>query len=290
MRSRRIGVGLLALLLGTATAQAAEIWGVAFVHGTGRQQQADRDYWQPMIIERLRGGLAEPHNVLVVNCDFSQYAWTPAAAGCLAGQLAGFIEERGITHLAVITHSHGGNMMRWLLSNPTYDRRYPPIIQRLHTVVALAPSSAGTPLADAVMDGNRFESVLGWLLGYRNDAVRMQQVSHMAVYNALWLYGTAGRPALPRPFRAVVGTGVQSAPWHAGSACGGYALNLGLAFTRAWLGGCSDGFLHCSSQRAAGTEWFADRARTHGGLPLSHNQSRRDCFGLGAILRETLPP
>lgn len=34
--------------------------------------------------------------------------------------------------------------------------------------------------------------------------------------------------------------------------------------------------------------WFTDKARTQGAEPLSHNQSRRECFGLGSILRNDL--
>jgi hypothetical protein len=116
----------------------------------------------------------------------------------------------------------------------------------------------------------------------------MQQVGHMATYNAQNLYGTAGRPALPKPFRAVVGSDVESAVWDSNSYCGGYAANVGLEFTQNWLSSCSDGFLECSSQKAAGTLWFTDKARTQGAEPLSHNQSRRECFGLGGILRNDL--
>lgn len=70
--------------------------------------------------------------------------------------------------------------MRWILSNPTYDSRYPNIINKIVRVNALATSSAGTPLADAVINGNAFETSVGWLLGYKSDAVRQQQVSWMA--------------------------------------------------------------------------------------------------------------
>src|SRR3546814_6317613 len=70
--------------------------------------------------------------------------------------------------------------MRWILSNPTWDSRYPNIISKTRWVNALAPSSGGTPLADAVMNGNIFESAVGWLLGFKTDAVRQQQVSWMA--------------------------------------------------------------------------------------------------------------
>lgn len=288
MHSTARRIFALALLVGVPPAQASEVLGVAFVHGTGVHTNATRDYWQPGIIDSVRQGLPDRRNHVAISCDFDQYMWKPNAAGCLADQLTGFIDRRGITQLVVITHSNGGNVMRWILSNPTYDRRYPKIIRTVRKVTALAPSSAGTPLADAAINGSTFETLLGWLLGKRNDAVRQQQVAHMATYNAQNLYGSAGRPALPTPFRAVVGSDVDSSPTDTDSYCGGYAANLGLEITRNWLSSCSDGFLDCSSQKAAGSVWFTDTARTRGAEPLSHNQSRRGCFGLGTLLRNDL--
>ena len=240
------------------TAYAADVTGVAFVHGTGKQTNAYQDYWQPAMVNNVRGGLANPSNYVVVNCDFNQYMWDSRAAGCLADQLTNFIQSKSITRLIIITHSNGGNVMRWVMSNPTYDSRYPNIINKIVRVDALAPSSAGTPLADAVLNGNVFETSLGWLLGYKSDAVRQQQVSWMASYNANNLYGTSGRPSLPKLFRAVVGTDVETAVWDSDSYCGGYAENLGLETTQWWLDSCSDGFLNCSSQSAAGAVWFKD--------------------------------
>lgn len=287
MRSSAI---LLAMLAGMAAvpADADAATGVAFVHGTSKHTNATDDYWTRQNVDAVRQGLPDPSNYTVVNCDFEQYMWHADAAGCLAGQLKSFIDARGITDLVVITHSNGGNVVRWILSNPTWDSRYPQIIDSIRWVNALAPSSAGTPLADAVMAGNAFESVLGWLLGYQNDAVRMQQVAWMADYNAGWLYGTGGRPALPRSFYSVVGTDVRSMPFTANANCGGYAQSVGLEFTQNWLAACSDGFLDCSSQSAAGYVWFSDVQRTQSQRVLNHNQSRRDCFGLGAILRDDL--
>lgn len=273
------------LCLSALVAHAQDVHGVAFVHGTGSPGDPVADYWQPAIIERVTGVLADPANHTVVTCDFDQYAWEAGAAGCLATQLTSFLDTRRITRLTVITHSHGGNVVRWILSNPSQDSRYPRLVTSIDQVIALAPSSAGTPLADAVINGSSFEVALGWLLGRRSDAVRMQQVTQMAVYNSEQLFGTAGRPALPTPFRVLVGSDVEAAPWDTDSACGGYLLNVGLELTQAWLGPCSDGFLECSSQRAAGAEWFTDIGRTDGAEPLSHAQSRRDCFGLGALLR-----
>ncbi|MEO5558341.1 MAG: hypothetical protein ABIR10_01555 [Dokdonella sp.] len=282
---------LVALLFASAlplTHVAAVTTGVAFVHGTGSQTDAYNDYWQPTMVNTVRQGLTNQANYVVVNCDFTQYMWDSRAAGCLAGQLSSFISSRGITDLVVITHSNGGNVMRWILSNPTYDSRYPGIISKIRWVNALAPSSAGTPLADAVIAGNVFESALGWLLGYKSDAVRQQQTSWMAYYNQNYLFGTAGRPALPKGFWDVVGSDVETAVWDSDSYCGGYSLNVGLEVTQAWLSSCSDGFIECSSASAAGTLWFKDITRTAGSEPLSHNQSRRACFNLEKILRDDL--
>ncbi len=275
-----------ALLLCATPAFA--VTGVAFVHGTGKQTNALADYWTAEMVNSVRLGLPNQADYVVINCDFEQYMWDSRAAGCLAGQLSSFISARGITDLVVITHSNGGNVMRWILSNPTWDSRYPGIISTIRWVNALAPSSKGTPLADAVTSGTVFEQALGWLLGYASDAVKMQQVSWMAYYNSTWLYGTAGRPALPKGFWNVVGSDVETAVWDGDSYCGGYSLNLGLEVTQAWLASCSDGFLDCTSQAGAGSLWFYDTSYTNGAEPLSHNQSRRKCFGLDVILRNDL--
>ena len=274
------------LLLAATEAQANS--GVAFVHGTGQQSDALNDYWTWEFIDTIRWGLPNPNLYTVINCDFSKFAWEPAAAGCLAGQLSSFIQANNITDLVVITHSHGGNVMRWIMSNPTWDGRYPGIIRATRWVNALAPSSLGTPLADAVMNGTVFEQSLGWLIGYANDGVKMQQPSWMEFYNDNWLFGTSGRPALPKPFWSVVGTDVETAVWDSDSYCGGYSSNVGLEITQNWLDDCSDGFLECSSQAGAGNVWFYDTQVTAGAEPLSHSQSRRPCFGLAMTLRDDL--
>ena len=93
---------------------------------------------------------------------------------------------------------------------------------------------------------------------------------------------------MPKLFRSVVGTDVDSAIWDADSYCAGYVENVGLETTQNWLNSCSDGFLNCSSQSAAGSVWFQDKTRMAGSEPLSHNQSRRACFGLDTILRNDM--
>lgn len=281
-----LGASLIGGSLMAASASANV--GVAFVHGTGQQSDAYNDYWTGSMIQSVIQGLPNSSNYTVINCDFTQYMWDSRTSGCLAGQLTNFINNKGITQMTLITHSNGGNVVRWILSNPTWDSRFPNIINKTKEVIALAPSSGGTPLADAVLSGNAFEQSLGWLLGYQNDAVRQQQESWMASYNANWLYGTAGRPSLPKPFVNVVGTDVESAIWDGDSYCGGYSQNVGLEFTQNWLDSCSDGFLNCSSQSAAGSVWFYDKWYTKGGEPLSHAQSRRNCFYLDSYLRNRI--
>lgn len=275
-----------ALLAQANTAQANE--GVAFIHGTGHQTDAYNDYWQGPMIQSVIQGLPNSSNYVVINCNFDKFMWDSAASGCLADQLTNFISSKNITSMKLITHSNGGNIVRWIMSNPTWDSRYPNIISKTSEVIALAASSKGTPLADAATNGNVFESAVGWLLGYGTDAVKMQQESWMAYYNQNWLYGTSGRPSLPKSFVNVVGTDVDSAIWDGDSYCGGYSLNVGLEFTQNWLDSCSDGFLNCSSQSGAGSVWFYDTSKTKGREPLSHNQSRRKCFYLDRELRNRI--
>ena len=273
------------LLLGFSTMSSANM-GVAFVHGTGNQTDAYNDYWTGDFINSVMSGNGSRYTV--INCEFEEFMWTDAAAGCLAGQLTSFINAQNITSLNVITHSNGGNVMRWIMSNPTWDSRYPNIINKIRQVIASAPSSKGTPLADAVVDGNTFEQVLGFILGYASDAVQMQRVADMAYYNANYLYGTSGRPALPKTFKSIVGSDVESSPFDGDSYCGGYQFQVALETTQNWLDNCSDGFLECSSQAGAGSVWFYDTARTKGREPLSHHQSRRDCFDLDVIIRNDI--
>lgn len=262
--------------------------GVAFVHGTGNQTNAYSDYWTGDFVQSVIRGLPNSSNYVVVNCKFEEYMWTSGAAGCLAGSLHNFITSKNIDDLVVLTHSNGGNVMRWILSNPTYDSRYIPIIQATRHVTAIAPSSLGTPLADAVVNGTVFEQTLGWILGYASDAVKMQRVGSMAYYNANYLLGTSGRPSLPVTFKNIVGSDVDSSPFDGDSYCGGYQYQVALEVTQNWLDNCSDGFLECKSQRGAGTTWLIDKNFTSGSEPLSHHQSRRDCFRLDTTLRNDL--
>jgi hypothetical protein len=59
MQSDAVGKGAglaLGLMLACGSAHAADVVGVAFVHGTGKQTDARTDYWQPAIIDTVRQG------------------------------------------------------------------------------------------------------------------------------------------------------------------------------------------------------------------------------------------
>ncbi|MBA4696166.1 MAG: hypothetical protein H2069_02105 [Legionella sp.] len=263
--------------------------GIAFIHGTSDHRlDADGDYWKKSFIQSIVDVLPNPRNHLIVACDFTHDIWDPAVAGCLSKQITTFVHEKKIRKLYVYSHSHGGNIIRWILSNPSYDPEYPLIIKTIKQVTAIAPSSGGTELADEVCNGNVFNKSVGWLLGYRNDAIKQQRVGEMALLNAEVLLGTPGRPSLPCTFRSVVGTDVFANPLSQSSYCNGYMLNSGLKFTKTYLDDCSDGFISCFSQAHAGKVWFYDREKTDNQLPLNHNQSRHSCFYFDQIIRNDI--
>ena len=60
---------------------------------------------------------------------------------------------------------------------------------KIKQVIAIAPSSGGTFLADEVLSGGIFETSLAWLLGYISDAVKQQRVGDMMIYNEELLFG-----------------------------------------------------------------------------------------------------
>lgn len=263
--------------------------GIAFVHGTNdHREDADGVYWKTDFIQSIAQALPNPGNYYIVHCDYSKYMWDEDAAGCTANQLLDFIDHKKIDSLILYTHSNGGNVMRWILSNPTYDNRYMRLKSKIKHIVALAPSSEGTPLADILFNGGVFEASLSWLLGYTGDAVKQQRVGDMHIYNEELLFGTKNRPSLPVPFKAVIGTSVIASPLSSASYCNGYLLNSGLRLANIYLDYCADGFLNCSSQAAAGTIWFYDKEQTEDQTTLSHNQSRHSCFGLDKILISAL--
>lgn len=284
-----LGLFLLSSPFLHASSTLSSDTGIVFIHGTNdHRSNADGDYWKKDFTRAVAQALPNPGNYLIVACDFSQYMWHEDAGGCLVNQILQFVKDKNISKLIVYTHSNGANVMRWVLSNPTYDPRYIEVQPYISRVIAMAPSSQGTPLADETCYGGVFGTGLSWLLGYRNDAVRQQRIGDMFIFNEELLIGTEHRPSLTHPMKSIVGTNVAASPMSTSSYCNGYLLNTALKVTKIYLDKCSDGFLNCSSQEGAGDLWFRDIEKTTDQLTLSHNQSRHSCFGLEEILKNDL--
>lgn len=290
MEFRRVIFILIALLLSSIIHAKNNNLGIAFIHGT-QDHRADAygDYWKVDFIASVTSALPNPDNYFVVHCDFNQYMWDAAAGDCVAGQLADFIQEKNLSSLTLFTHSNGANVIRWVVSNPTYDSSYMIVRQKTNKIIAITPSSGGTELADEVLNGGIFHTGVGWLLGYLGNAIKQQRVADMRIFNEELLLGTHGRPSIPIPFQSIVGTDVVASPFSASSYCNGYLYNSSLKITKLYLDKCSDGFLSCASQAAAGQVWFYDKEKTYKKQPLSHNQSRHSCSGLDQILISALP-
>lgn len=249
---------LAALLAGVATPASART-GVVFVHGKGGADLANQAtanaYWGTDMIRAVTKGYAIPH--LVCHYDGTKYMWV--AAGQVAGQITTWMNANGIDDIVVDTHSFGGVVMRWMLSNPTYDSRYQPILARLRWVNAIAPPNKGSEAANlaGTLSGSWLTGWLVDLVGQNNDSTRNCTTSSMSYYNQYYLKGTSGRPALPKGYYNVAGTGLWNDFAH--SEDYGLATLSGVA----GMPGEDDGMVSQYSAQGAGTIWFVTSANHH---------------------------
>jgi hypothetical protein len=276
MRSCRT-LALAALVLGLAVPGAADAkTGVAFVHGKGGTDLANPtvawNYWTTDMIKTTTKGYAIPH--VVCSYDGTRAMWD--AAGQVAGQLHNFITTQGITDLVIETHSFGGVVIRWILSNPTYDSRYPTIINAVRWVNSIAAPQRGSEAADlaGTLSGSWLTGWLVSLVGQNNASTQNCQTAAMAYYNQYWLKGTAGRPALPKPVYWISGWGLWNDYYYRF-----HSEDLGLATLSGVAGmpGEDDGMVSEYSAQAVGTAWFRTEANHH------HNR-RNDYKKIGASL------
>jgi hypothetical protein len=271
MTRRIILTAALVLLFATAAAQAKT--GIVFIHGKGgatlAQASVARAYWGDDMLRTTTKGFTIPY--LVCSYDGTQIMWT--AAGTVAGQIYNWMNANAIDDIVVETHSFGGVVIRWILSNPTYDSRYQPIISRIRWVNSIAPPNAGSEAAN--MAGTLSGSWLtGWLIdlvGQSNDSTRNCQTSWMSYYNQYYLKGTAGRPAPPKTVYNIAGTGLWNDFAH--SEDYGLATLSGIA----GLPGEDDGMVAQYSAQSVGTAWFTTLANHH------HNR-RNDYRKIGDAL------
>jgi triacylglycerol esterase/lipase EstA (alpha/beta hydrolase family) len=115
--------------------------GVVFIHGKGgaslAQASVARAYWGEDMIRATTKGFTIPY--LICAYDGTQYMWV--AGGTVAGQIYNWMTANAIDDIVIETHSFGGVVIRWILSNPTYDSRYQPSFPIRRTTRATSPSS-----------------------------------------------------------------------------------------------------------------------------------------------------
>lgn len=261
------------LLIGLLAAPLEARTGVVFVHGKGGSDLASesvaRAYWGDAMIKATTKNYAIPH--LIAHYDGTQYMWV--AAGQVAGQITTWMNANGIDDIVIETHSFGGVVMRWLLSNPTYDSRYPAIISRVRWVNSIAPPNKGSEAADlaGTLSGSWLTGWLVSLVGQDNDSTRNCRTDWMAYYNQYYLKGTSGRPALPKTVYNIAGTGLWNDFAH--SEDYGLATLSGIA----GMPGEDDGMVSQYSAQGAGVVWFTTAANHH------HNR-RNDYRKIGDAL------
>jgi pimeloyl-ACP methyl ester carboxylesterase len=265
---------LIAVIFGLLVAAAAAAkTGVVFIHGKGgsdlANQSVARAYWTDAMISATTKNNAIPS--LICHYDGTQYMWV--AGGQVAGQIYTWMTANAIDDIVIETHSFGGVVIRWILSNPTYDSRYQPIINRIRWVNSIAPPNKGSEAAN--LAGTLSGSWLtGWmidLVGQSNDSTRNCTTTSMAYYNSYYLKGTSGRPALPKTVYNIAGTGLWNDFAH--SEDYGLATLSGIA----GLPGEDDGMVAQYSAQSVGVVWFTTLANHH------HNR-RNDFRPIGTTL------
>ncbi len=255
---RASAAAVLLLVLGWASVAQART-GVVFIHGKGGANLANestaRAYWTEDMIRATTKGYAIPS--LICHYDGTQFMWV--AGGQVAGQIYDWMMANAIDDIVVETHSFGGVVIRWILSNPTYDSRYQPIINRLRWVNSIAPPNKGSEAADlaGTLSGSWLTGWLVDLVGQNTDSTKNCRTDWMAYYNQYYLKGSSGRPALPKTVYNIAGTGLWNDFAH--SEDYGLATLSGVA----GLPGEDDGMVAQYSAQGVGVVWFTTAANHH---------------------------
>jgi pimeloyl-ACP methyl ester carboxylesterase len=266
----------LFLFLALAFRHAYAATGVAFIHGKGSadlsQYSVAYNYWGSDMLKASTTSWKIPY--VVCHYDGTQYMWTCASA--VADQLNAFISANNITDLVIETHSYGGTVIRWIFSLASTDARYQNIVNATRWVNTIAGPHKGSEAADlaGTLSGSWLTGWIADLAGSDDNATENCQTDTMAYYNAYWLYGTSGRPSLPKPFYCISGWGLWNDYWTKF-----HSEDIGLATLSGISGlpGEDDGMVARYSAEAVGILWFRTEANHH------HNR-RNDYKKIGDAL------
>jgi hypothetical protein len=250
-------LAVFCVLASAAAAQARS--GAVFIHGKGGADLANasvaRAYWGEDMLRASTKNWSVPY--LVCHYDGTQFMWT--AGDTVAEQIHTWMLANGVDDIVVNTHSFGGVVFRWILSNPTWDPRYQPVIDRVRWVNTIAGPHKGSEAADlaGTLSGSWLTGWLVDLVGQSNDSTSNCRTDWMAYYNQYYLKGTAGRPPLPRTMYTIAGTGLWNDLAHAEDY--GLATLSGVA----GLPGEDDGMVAQYSAQGVGAVWFTTAANHH---------------------------
>lgn len=266
---RTLLIGCLVLL---AASPASAKTGVVFIHGKGgadlHKPAEAKAYWGDKMLNAV---WSESSTRLV--CAYDGTLDVRLAADVVAGQIDRWSKQNSIDDIVVVTHSFGGVVIRWILSNPTGNNLFRDVTSRIRWVDSIAPPNAGSEAANMAGMLTRFsisEPIVAFM-GQQNESTGNCTTTGMTRLNAYFLRGTAGRPALPRAVYNIAGTGTFNDGKH-GEDAGLSTLSLA-----ARLPGQDDGMVALYSAQSVGVAWFTTPANHH------HNR-RNDWRGFGGEL------
>lgn len=244
---------------------------------------------------------------------------TPGTADCTAAQIRKFLAgpdgledtKDDISDLFVVTHSGGSNVVRYMLQQHSASKDFSRVHRATRRVLTLAPPTNGTYLANWVFTrgtlGNVAQKLAAALGGdlYDGDGTFFIQTTLMDLFNKdPARFGGISKDVAGVPFHVGSGTYPHAQLASAAAKCAGYGQTLGLQFLHetylaskdatTYRDGCSDGFITCNSAMALAQ---GDTSRILFGrapngsligktLQRAHNQSKNDCDGIGAEVRD----
>lgn len=243
--------------------------GVVFVHGKGVANLSDPvaawDYWGMEFLGNATKEFSLPFLVAHYDGRLSMFD----AAKEISKQLVEFIQKEKIDRLVVNTHSFGGVVVRYILSNTVESQDYQAITRVTAWVNTIAAPQLGSETSD-LLDTLENSSLTNWFiewLAQDSASTHNTRTTDMAYYNEHFLFGTAGRPALPVPFYNIAGNGIWNDFY--------YTLHpedagLALVSTLTGFSDLNDGVVPVKSAQAVGVKWFETDA--------NHHHSRRDDY------------
>ncbi|MGZ3418991.1 MAG: hypothetical protein ACXVEF_33180 [Polyangiales bacterium] len=332
-----VAVASLAVFGARSAMAASAVHGVAFIHGTGDNigsqvcsgtgtsfkcvvQKAIDGYWgqgeitsvsggRPYVVTGQHGGTMTPWtnpspyiNSGGETTNGTAYEVASQINRFLAGPDGVYGNADDITDLVVVSHSGGSNVIRYIVQHPTINTNFTHVAGRLRKIIAVAPPSKGTYLANKVFNPEgaimSLVSGLAGLAGYKDDGVKFIQTTEMSSSNAdsakfvnmsatqggVPFYNSGGVSDAAKckgvtVFGKCIGVMWSSlGPSYCDSTVESIALStLHNTFLYANDAGtarnnCSDGFISCASAQAIGTSFGYDHNQ-------DHNQSRKQCNG-----------